>query len=208
MEIGTREGVEYLAELMDGFYVKRENNRNIGAVTEFSRICRALGKKVYMLANSGCLNFSSARVFHDNLVSHEVELMKMDNAFEFKGICRDFMKDEGHRRRWIQLTNWIRPEDICRYDGIVDGIKLATRVSSTPELIIRAYARRYYSGNLLMLTEPDLSSSFLPVVLNAGRLSDEFFDKTSGCNRHCAECGYCESLFDRVAETLPEEYIF
>ena len=208
MEIGTKEGVEYLADLMDGFYVKRENNRSIGAVTEFSRICRAFGKKVYMLANSGCLNYCSARVFHDNLVSHEAELMKMDNAFEFKGVCRDFMKDEAHRRRWIQLTNWIRPEDIYRYDGIVDGIKLATRVSSTPELIVRAYAQRHYSGNLLMLTEPDLSSGFLPVVLNAGRLTDEFFEKTSGCSRRCAECGYCESLYDRVAETLPAEYLF
>ena len=205
MEIGTSEGVEYLCELMDGFYVKREYNRSLEAVRQFSESCRRMGKKVYLLANSGCLNYCSARTFHDNLVSHEQELVKRDNAYAFDGLCRQFMADEGHRRRWIQLTNWIRPEDIRRYEGLVDGVKLATRVSRTPELIVRAYAEGRFYGNLPALLEPDLSALFLPGALNAGRIPEGFFEELSGCDRRCAQCGYCEAVYARVREDMPED---
>ena len=204
MGIGSSEGIEYLSDIMDGFYVERENNRNIETVTAFSEACRSLDKKVYLLANSGCLNHCPARTFHDNLVSHEMELMKMDNAFAFKGLCRDFMQNASHRRRWIQLTNWIRPEDLCRYEGLVDGIKLATRVSRVPEMIVRAYAGECFSGNLLALMEPDLSDDFMPTVLNAGKFPGDFFEKTSRCDRDCVHCDYCESLYDQIAEPLPD----
>ena len=205
MEIGTPEGVEYLANAMDGFYVKREFNRNHEAVKAFSKACRAMGKKVYLLANSGCLNYCSARTFHDNLVSHEAELVKMDNAYDFHGICRAFMCEERNRRRWIQLTNWVRPEDLPHYEGLVDGVKLATRVSRMPEAIIRAYAEGRFMGNLPELMEPDLSALFRPAALNAGRLPDDFFDKTSRCGRNCPECSYCESVYDQIREDMPED---
>ena len=203
MGIGTVQGVEYLADVMDGFYVKREYNRDIGAVCRFSEACRNIGKKVYLLANSGCLNDCSARTFHDNLVSHEAELAKMDNAYAFTGVCRSFMSDEAHRRRWIQLTNWIRPEDVPCYDGLVDGIKLATRVSRTPELIVRSYAEGSFVGNLPALLEPDLSETFGHTALNAARLPGDFFARTSACDRNCGACGYCEAVYNQIREELP-----
>ena len=206
MEIGTREGMEYLAEVMDGFYVKREMNRSIEKVKEFSGICRSMGKKVYLLANSGCLNNCSARTFHDNLVSHEAELMKRDNAFVFDGLCRQFLSDPEKRKRIIQISNWIRPEDLSNYEGIVDGVKLATRVSENPEMIISAYAGGRFSGNLLSLTEPDFSAMYRPMVLSNGRMPGDFFEVTSKCNRRCESCGYCIRAYAKACEDISQYY--
>ena len=33
-----------------------------------------------MLANSGCLNFCAAQIFHDNLVAHESEVSETVNV--------------------------------------------------------------------------------------------------------------------------------
>lgn len=208
MEIDTREGVEYLADVMDGFYVKREMNRSIEKVHAFSKICREMGKKVYMLANSGCLNDCSARQFHDNLVSHEQELMRRDNAYGFDGICRSFLTRDANRRRIIQLSNWVRPEDIHRYQGLVDGVKLATRVSQYPEMIVEAYSSGRFLGNLLSLMEPDFSALYYPLALEAGAFPEDYFEKTARCNHQCETCGYCLEVFDRAAKSLPEDLLF
>lgn len=208
MEIGTREGVEYLADVMDGFYVKRELNRQIGRVKAFSDICRSMSKRVYLLANSGCLNYCSARTFHDNLVSHEEEIMAMDNGYEFHGVCRSLLSNPANKRRIISLSNWIRPEDLSRYDDLVDGAKLATRVSERPEMILEAYAAGRFSGNLLELTEPDFSALYKPRVLNADAIPEDFFKKTSCCSGNCAVCGYCMRVYDQASLVLPEDVIF
>ena len=207
MEIGTREGVEYLADVMDGYYVKRELNRHIEDVRAFAQMCRSFGKKVYLLANSGCLNHCSARTFHDNLVSHEAELMQMDNAFEFDGQCRRFLSDRDARRRIISLSNWIMPRDLYRYEDLVDGVKLATRVSDHPEMIVEAYASGRFSGNMLELTEPNFAGLYYPAVLDASCIPDDFFDITSTCGRECQRCGYCVRVFDAACETLRNDVL-
>ena len=208
MEIGTREGIEYMAEVMDGFYVKRELNRHMEKVREFSKLCRGMGKKVYLLANSGCLNYCSARTFHDNLVSHESGIADRDNAYVFEGQCRAFLEKGDRRRRILQLSNWIRPEDVARYEGLVDGVKLATRVSEHPEMIVQAYASGRFPGNLLALTEPDFSGLYHPYVLSGNRMPDDFFKRISACRGDCAGCGYCLDAFDAACEKLGEQVLF
>lgn len=208
MEIGTREGIEYLADVMDGYYAKRELNRSIPDLKRFSDIARGMGKKVYILANSGCLNHCSARQFHDNLVSHERDVMRMDNAFEFHGICRSFMKDAERRRKIVAYSNWIRPQDVYQYRDMVDGIKLATRVSENPEMIISAYTRGSYSGNILSLTEPDFSAMFRPTVLTLSKFPQGYFEKTAYCSHDCRSCGYCENVYDSASEELDRDILF
>ena len=208
MEIGTREGMEYLADVMDGFYVRRELNRNFEKLRAFSESCRSMGKKVYLLANSGCLNHCSARQFHDNLVSHETELMKMDNAYAFDGMCRSFLANAQTRRRILQISNWIRPEDLHRYESLADGFKLATRVSRNPEMILEAYASDRFSGNLLSLMEPDFSGLYWPQVLSGNRMPADFFEKTAACGGDCHRCGYCIQAFDQAAEALDEGILY
>lgn len=208
MEISTPEGVAYIADVMDGFYIKRELNRRIDDVRHFAAHCHTLGKKVYLLANSGCLNYCSARTFHDNLVSHEAGIMQMDNAYRFEGQCRSYLADPEHRRDILRLSNWLHPRELCRYADFIDGFKLATRVSENPDLIIDAYATGSFHGNLLSLMEPDLSALFLPEILCADRLPDDLFDVLRSCDRDCSTCNYCAQAFDAARLTLSDDVLF
>ena len=128
--------------------------------------CDQNGKTLHILANSGCLNHCSAHIFHDNLVAHEQEIAKMDNAYQFSGICRDYLKDPRHHKSLIEDTSFIRPEDVQKYEPYFDSIKLATRVHRCPEMVLQTYIRARYSGNILELLEP--AHSIYPYVVENG----------------------------------------
>lgn len=166
MEIGSVQGMEYLSGYFDSYYIKRELNRNFEALDILRDWCRSNGKKMYMLANSGCLNNCSAHNFHDNLVAHENEIAKMDNAYSFCGICHDFLINEANYAKLPEYTNFVRPEDIWKYDGYFEAAKLATRIHNSPKSVLESYIRQKYSGDILQLLEP--AHSIYPYVLENG----------------------------------------
>ncbi len=166
MEIGTVQGMDYLAQYFDGYYMKREHNRDLETVEKLSAWCKENGKRLHMLANSGCLNHCSAHNFHDNLVAHESEIAKMDNAYNFGGICHEYLKDPRHHKSLIEDTNFIRPEDISKYEPYFEAVKLATRVHRCPENVLCSYIRGAYSGDILQLLEP--AHSIYPYVVENG----------------------------------------
>lgn len=166
MEIGTIPGMDYLADYFDGYYMKREWNRDFVRIEELSGWCHANGKKLYLLANSGCLNHCSAHTFHDNLVAHEAEIAQMDNVYTFGGICKEYLKKEENYPALIENTNFIRPEDMAKYEPFFDGVKLATRVHRNPSMVLKSYCEGHYSGNILELLEP--AHSIYPYVIENG----------------------------------------
>ena len=176
MEIGTIEGMEYIAENFDGFYMKREFNRNFKKIDELNNWCSKNGKKLFMLANSGCLNNCSAHAFHDNLVSHENEIMKMDNAYTFNGVCKEFLSKDENKAKFLDYTNFIRPEDLYLYEKYFTCVKLATRVHDTPDKIIRAYCSKKWSGNLPELLEPNHSAALSPYISDSSKIKSEIVD--------------------------------
>ena len=66
----------------------------------------------------------------------------------------------------INDTNFIRPEDIWKYEGKVEAVKLATRSNKSPSQVLMSYIRRSYSGNILELLEP--AHSIYPYVIENG----------------------------------------
>lgn len=166
MEIGTIQGMNYLREYFDSYYIKRECNRDLSQVKILHKWAKAHGKKLFMLANSGCMNFCSAHNFHDNLVAHETEISQVDNAYEFKGMCKEYLKKEENYSHLITDTNFIRPEDLHVYESYITAVKLATRVNKNPSRILRAYANARYSGNILELLEP--THNIYPYVVENG----------------------------------------
>jgi hypothetical protein len=178
MEIGTVQGMDYLAEYFDSYYMKRELNRNFDAIKTLHKWCNENGKKMYMLANSGCLNYCSAHNFHDNLVAHEAEIAQMDNAYDFHGICKEYLKEERHYQALIDNTNFVRPEDMHLYEPYFEVAKLATRIHRNPSMVVNSYMREKYSGNILELLEP--AHSIYPYVVENGnplklrRIDEEF----------------------------------
>ena len=87
----------------------------------------------------------------------------MDNAYDFHGLCREYLKQGDHYQEIYSVTNFIRPEDMEKYTPYFTAAKLATRVHKTPELVVNSYIRGKYSGDLLRLLEP--AHSIYPWVL-------------------------------------------
>ena len=166
MEIGTVQGMAYLADYFDSYYMKRELNRDFEVIRRLHTWAEDNGKKLFLLANSGCLNYCSAHNFHDNLVAHESEIAQMDNAYEFSGICREYLKDESGYQTLIDNTNFIRPEDMHLYEPYFAAAKLATRIHKNPSMVVNSYMRGRYSGNILELLEP--AHNIYPYVLENG----------------------------------------
>ncbi len=192
MEIGDPQGMDYIAELFDSFYLKREYNRSSEKLKAARGWCDQNGKKLYGLANSGCLNFCSVHNFHDNLVAHEAEIAGRDNAYQFEGQCREYLREK--HDRWLEITNFIRPEDVHLYEGLFDGMKLATRVSRHFARIIDSYVRGSYYGNLPELLEPNHADLFYPRVIENQKLDPYFTERTLHCNKNCNACGYCRKV--------------
>ncbi|MBR0458845.1 MAG: hypothetical protein IJJ26_06385 [Victivallales bacterium] len=198
MEIGTDFGMEYLLNHFDAFYAKRELNQDWARLKRLSQWAREHGKKLYLLANSGCLNFCSVHNFHDNLVAHEREISEMDNAFEFHGLCHEWVKREGCAKTLLAHSNFIRPEDVSRYEEVCDGMKLATRTTKFPGMVVDAYCEGRFHGNLLELTEPSFAAHFYPNVLANGNFPEDYAEKRLHCDKQCDSCGYCQNVMKQT----------
>ncbi len=198
MRIGTVKGMEYLADLFDDFCIQRDYNRDLGRIAELKVWADAHGKKLSLLANSGCLRFCSGQTFHDNLVAHEKEVAGRRNIDEWNPcVCWRYFQD---RHNWVSLlqNTWIRPEDIDQYAPWFKVVKLATRMHSNPRGVIGAYARRSYRGNLLSLLEPGHASLLAPSQIDNQRFPSDWFKRTTQCDKSCHRCTYCQSVLEKV----------
>ena len=171
MCIGTVEGMDYIKDYFDSFYMKRELNRDFSKIRELKDWCDANGKKLYALANSGCLNHCSAHTFHDNLVAHESEIAQMDNGYVFEGLCRGYLKDPQNHFALLDRTGFIRPEDVPHFEGLLSGMKLATRVSPNPVKILESYLNGRHVGSTLDLLEPNHTGLIYPWLLENSRIT-------------------------------------
>ena len=194
MEIGTPEAVEYLLDDFDSFYLKREYNYDLLRLKRMCDICHARGKKLYILANSGCLNFCSARTFHDNLVAHQHEIAQMDNAVTFHGVCTKFLSAGKNKENLLAKSNFIRPEDVAIYEELCDGMKLATRTNFNPLQIVHAYFNGKFSGNLLDLTEPAHSALFPGEIIANRKIPEDYAARRFSCDKICEKCDFCKNV--------------
>jgi collagenase-like PrtC family protease len=201
MRVGTVAGMTCLARLFDSFCVQREVNRDLGRLHELRAWADSTGKRLHLLANSGCLRHCPGQTFHDNLVAHETEAARTEKLPSFiPYVCWVHLRDRSHWPAVLQAT-WVRPEDIARYDRLVDGVKLATRLHARPHSVIGAYARRRWAGNLLDLLEPGFSPLFAPWVIDNSRFPANWFDHAAACGG-VPDCPSCREILDRVLVRL------
>ena len=198
MKIGTVKGMQYLSDLFDSFHVQRDYNRNIPHLKMLKEWADQNGKKLIMLANSGCFRDCSGQVFHDNLVAHESEVCEVENIKDFTPyVCWRALKD---RKNWPMLlqNTWVRPEDLHNYEDIFDTVKLATRMHQFPGMVIDAYVRGKYYGNTLDLFEPGFGRAIAPYVMDNSAFPKDWFEKTTNCDKQCHKCGYCEEVLKKL----------
>ena len=198
MRIGTVKGMEYMADLFDSFHVQRDYNRDLSHLRMLKEWADGAGKKLILLANSGCFSFCSGQTFHDNMVAHEAEICEIKNLDDFNPyVCWQTLKN---REKWHMLlqNTWIRPEDLHHYEELFDTVKLATRMHALPGLVIGAYARRYHCGNTLDLFEPGLGRAISPYIIDNMAFPEDWFERTSSCDKNCHKCNYCKSVLEKV----------
>lgn len=202
MGICSPMGMEYVSDYFDSFYMQRELNRNIEKIKEIKDWCDRNGKGLYMLANSGCLNDCSAHTFHDNLVSHEADIEKMDNAYKFQGICKQHLAK--NRLSILKDTNFVRPEDLHLYENYFVAAKIATRVSNNPINTLKAYINGKYNGAVTDLLEPNHSGDFYPDIIENDKLPQNFGEYVMNCSKNCNSCNFCKTALENATIKLQD----
>ncbi len=202
MRLGTVHALQQVADLFDGFYIQRDYNRDLERLGELRQWCDLEGKRMYVLANSGCLRFCALQTFHDNMVAHEAEIAAAANVPGEYLACRRFLADPRNWPAVLQAT-WIRPEDLGRYEELFDGAKLATRMHSRPAQVIAAYATGRFRGNLLDLLEPGHGEAFSGYAIDASRLPEDFFERVTSCGGRCWQCRWCAEVLVQALDPRP-----
>ncbi|MFP4029880.1 MAG: hypothetical protein ACLFWL_19055 [Candidatus Brocadiia bacterium] len=198
MRIGTVEAMGYVGDLFDSFYLQRDYQRDVRYVREVKDWCVQYGKDLLILANSGCLRLCPGQIFHDNMVAHDAGIDEMDKVDDFlPHVCWREYRDRSNWPSILQAT-WIRPEDLHHYEGVINTVKLATRMHDRPRAVLDAYTARQWQGNLLNLFEPSFSTAFAPYFIENGRFPDDWFAHTSTCDRRCHRCDYCDQVLENV----------
>ena len=201
-------GMMQCADLFDSFYIRRDYHYCLDEIRAEHEWCKQHGKRLYLLANSGCIPYCAYHTFHDNFVSHSAEIAKTANDASFEPyVCRRMMKDPANRHL-ILSGNLVRPEDIHHYEDLVDGIKLATRIHPFPSMVIRAYKRERWEGDLSALTEPGFGDLLSPYMLDNTAIPATYWEQKTTCARVlakgnpsvCSECGYCASLYKQILQ--------
>lgn len=205
LRIGTAQAMQYVAGLFTSFCVQRDVQRSLTAVGALRRWADGHGKRLCLLANSGCLRCCPGQTFHDNLVAHEVEIDETANIPDWTPhVCWNLYRQRENWPAVLQAT-WIRPEDAHHYEGLVDTMKLATRMHANPRLVIHAYVSGGYRGNVLDLLEPGFGPAFAPFILDSTLLPADWFERTSSCSGACTECSYCTEVLEKaLVNSAPE----
>lgn len=111
--------------------------------------------------------------------------------------CWNYLKK---RKNWVSIlqNTWIRPEDVHHYEPYVSMMKLATRMHALPRMVVDAYAKAEFRGNLLNLLEPGFGPALAPYVLDNDKFPENWFEQTSRCSKKCEQCNYCNTVLKQI----------
>jgi len=128
-----------------------------------------------------------------------VVTLPQDVVKDFQPVfCRTFYASAENRAGYLEHASFIRPENVAAYAPYASLVKLATRTHPNPRLVIDAYSRGRFTGNLFDLTEPNHGPRFKGKVLDGARVTDAWWNRKAHCNRDCAACGYCRRVMSEA----------
>ena len=206
MRLNSTLAMEYVSDEFDSFYLCRDLQRDLPTVKMFAEWGKKNGKKICMLANSGCLRYCPWQTFHETLLAHNFQHI-FDEAKKLNlptTLCVGLAQSKQFEE--ILRASWIRPEDLHRYDPYVSVYKLSTREAPWPDLILRAYTTGSYDGDLLKILDPDFSFFVRPDIFDNKAFPKEWSEgKIAGkCAIDCTHCGKCTEVLKLVYKRDPD----
>ncbi|MCL1980256.1 MAG: hypothetical protein FWG62_04170 [Proteobacteria bacterium] len=185
--------------------IDRSLNRDLDELTKISLIMHQNipGLKLEILANEGCLPYCPFKLSHESHIA--VANIDRDQTRSLnKSIgCMHLLNEQPYR---LLQSPFIRPEDVDLYLYHVDTISLCGYSLGAEFLInaITAYRARRYDGNLLDLLA---ASAWLTdrLYIDNNQLSFDFANLLAQCDNRCGQCGFCQELFDSIAQPLPPQ---
>ena len=196
MRLRNTLALEYLSPMYDSYYICRDVQRDLPTFRLMAKWTREHGKKLCMLANSGCVRNCPWQVFHETLLSHKFTdaFPEMDNL-NLNLVCNQIFAQKKMLADFLRCT-WIRPEDVHVFEPELETIKLSTREAKFPHEIVEAYVNESYDGNLTRLMDPYHGFGFRPYrVDNKSFPADWITSGIAGkCAENCTHCGKCDEL--------------
>jgi hypothetical protein len=205
MRLNSTLAMEYVMDEFDSFYVGRDVQRDLPTMKLFAEWARKVGRRICMLANSGCLRLCPWQTFHETLLSHnykhalpEIKKLNMSSS-----LCSGLMADKQFEE--ILRATWIRPEDLHNYEPYVSVIKLSTREADRPDLILKAYTSGSFDGDLLQILDPNYSFFVHPYIFDNKAFPKEWSEgKIAGkCANNCTHCGKCTEVLKLIYKRDP-----
>lgn len=186
--------------------VDRDLNRRPARLASLSKAIRRRWPmlKIELLANEGCLMYCPFRSTHEALIAATNNATCSDGHFDTQRLneglaCQRQLTQFPHR---ILASPFIRPEDVCRYQGSADLIKVCGRTLGAGflERSVAAYAQCRYRGNLLDLLDAAHWMADRWNIPN-GDIPENFLDVLSACEQDCTDCDFCRTHFDHHARS-------
>jgi len=211
--VDTSEGIvawrQYVAEA--GFLpptkiiLDRNLNRDPARLAQIAKRCRQQypGLVLTLLGNEGCLYRCPFKLAHDAHIALANTGLTPDRCGPINDSfgCRRYFS--AHPEAVLQ-SPLIRPEDVERYHGVVEVVKLCGRTLGVEFLqkVVDAYLRGSFAGNMLELAD---TTSWLAEQMYVANelLPEDFFDRVTTCQMGCAKCGYCLQVFKECVKKQP-----
>ena len=206
MRLNSTLAMEYVSREFDSFYVCRDVQRDLPTMKIFADWGKKNGKRICMLANSGCLRYCPWQTFHETLLAHTFTHIheEMINIGMQATLCAAIATEERYEE--ILRGSWIRPEDLQRYAPYVSVFKLSTREADFPDLILKAYTSGSFDGNLLQILDPGFYFFIRTKIFDNKSFPKEWSEgKIAGrCASDCTHCGKCTEVMNRILKRDPK----
>jgi collagenase-like PrtC family protease len=180
--------------------VERTLNRDPAALSALADSVRHRlpGIRIEVLANEGCLSRCPFRAAHEALIAAANAGLGVDTLRLNRDLgCLRLLCESPHR---IFASPFIRPEDVHRYEGSADIVKICGRTLGKEFLAraVDAYTKGRYAGNLTALFDTSHWMAERWEIRNE-QLPADFFDMITACRQDCRRCNTCQDLFTRIA---------
>lgn len=191
--VDTIEKALYLKDIwVDIITIYRDINRDLDMIRN---IKQKSWLKTQIILNETCVRWCMYYETHSNIQTHNID--SEDNLIQKYWCTRFYLENKKHFFR----IPFIRPEDVYRYDSIVDYYKLSTRWLSPIDIsrMLEAYSKQKYDWNLLDLLDIYQDKFIRNYIWNIdnnklGKLN--FFDKIVKCQWDCFTCNICNNFLE------------